>query len=93
MLVVGAAPFQCRQAPSTKDVYPFVFGLRFGLHAVNTLKKHGFGRMGKGLQNLYSWVRFPPAPPTHPLCFHGKSIYINRLPYRTAVTGDDTRRH
>jgi hypothetical protein len=40
----------------TKDVYPFVFGLRFGLHAVNTLKNHGFGRMGKGLQTS-SWVQ------------------------------------
>jgi hypothetical protein len=53
----------------TEDVFPFVFGLHFGLHAANVLTNQALGRMGKGLQNLYSWVRFPPAPPIISLDF------------------------
>src|ERR1700691_533274 len=28
---------------------------------------------GRGLQNLHSWVRFPPAPPFFPFCFQSVS--------------------
>ena len=58
MLVVGAGPFQYQPAPSQKTYSPFVFGLHFGLHGANVLINQAFGKMGKGLQNLFSWVRF-----------------------------------
>jgi len=50
------------------------------------LKENKLRTLIKGLQNLYAWVRFPPAPPNvsgycenvRPLCiFSSSCLYLN----------------
>ena len=45
---------------------------------------------GRGLQNLHSWVRFPPAPPTHLIIVHlfgATGFVFHRLRLQGPVKG------
>ncbi len=73
---------ECGQArPVPRDTIPGqpVGRILARLHTSPTriVKRNGLREMGKGLQNLYAWVRLPPAPPT--LSYSKQITYLFRV--------------